>query len=91
MKVTETQKENYYLLITAIVLQAEKDYFSSVDSIRFSAIDFLLSEDFHYLTGIYGNAILEKLNRGEIHKPKDVLDKIHREYASANRTYKKPE
>ncbi len=91
MKVAFPHKENYYLLITAIVLQAEKDYFSSVDSIRYSAIDFLLSEDFHYLTGIYGNAILEKLNRGEIHKPKDVLDKIHRQYASANRTNKKPE
>ncbi len=90
MKVTETQRENYYLLITAIVLQAEKDYFSSVDSIRYSAIDFLLSEDFHYLTGIYGNAILEKLNRGEIHKPKDVLDKIHRGYASTNRKNQDP-
>lgn len=90
MKVAFPYKENWYLLITAIVLQAEKDYFSSVDSIRYSAIDFILSDDFHYLTGTYGNAILERLKKGEISKPKDVLDKIHREYASANRQNQKP-
>ena len=69
--------ENYYLLFTAILLQAEKDFFSADDKTRRDAIRFIMSDDFYYLSGVEGEIILSKLENGEIQKPTDVLDKAY--------------
>ena len=69
--------ENYYLLFTAILLQAEKDFFSSDYKTRRDAIQFIKSDDFYYLSGVEGEIILSRLENGEIRKPQDVLDKAY--------------
>ena len=69
--------ENYYLLFTAIILQAERDYYSKDDKTRTDAIQFIRSDDFYYFTGVEGEIILTKLQSGAIRRPRDVLDKAY--------------